>query len=38
LSWQFLRLQGGDRFNTQLARTAQAQLLLGVLLCIGLLW
>jgi len=38
LSWRFLSLQGGEMFNVQLARTAQAQLLLGVLLCIGLLW
>ena len=38
LSWRFLSLQGGEAFNAQLAHTAQAQLLLGVLLCIGMLW
>ena len=38
LVWRFFGLQGGTAFNTQLARTAQAQLLLGVLLCVGLLW
>ena len=35
LSWRFLRLPDGGRFNAHLAHTAQAQLLLGVLLVIG---
>jgi len=38
LSWRFLRLQGAEWLNAQLAHTAQAQLFLGLLLCIGLLW
>lgn len=38
LSWRFLGLQTGESFNAQLAHTAQAQLVLGLLLCIGLLW
>ena len=38
LGWRFLGLQGGAGFNAQLVRTAQAQMLLGVLLCGGLLW
>jgi len=38
LSWRFLALQGGERFNAQLAHTAQAQMLLGLLICAGLLW
>ena len=39
LGWQFLRSPEVDgRLNTQLARTAQAQLLLGVLLCVGFWW
>ena len=37
LSWRFLGLQTGERFNAQLTHTAQAQLALGLLLCIGLL-
>jgi len=38
LSWRFVSLQGGEAFNAQLAHTAQAQLMLGVLFCVGLLW
>jgi len=38
LSWRFLRREGAEWLNGQLAHTAQAQLLLGLLLCIGLLW
>ena len=38
LGWRFLHLQGGVRMNAHLAHTAQAQVLLGVLLCIGFWW
>jgi hypothetical protein len=38
LSWRFLRPLGGEQLNAQLAQTAQAQLVLGLLMGIGLLW
>ncbi|MCB1961325.1 MAG: UbiA family prenyltransferase, partial [Rhodocyclaceae bacterium] len=37
LSWRFLDLPPGAHMNAQLSRTAQAQLLLGALLCAALL-
>lgn len=37
LSWRFTRFLSGGMLNSQLAHTAQAQLMLGALLCIGLL-
>ena len=38
LGWRFLHLRGGKRLNAHLAHTAQAQSLLGMLLCIGFWW
>lgn len=36
LGWRFLHRPGGVGLNAQLAQTAQAQLVLGALLCVGL--